>query len=92
MFDLNRRPTLWTIGRRFRSNMYISSVSYQQATLQKYDWGGEESPNGYGPLDSTGRHSHFSYSTRDMQQAHLTLSTGDRAIILAIATCDRGVF
>ena len=23
MFDLNRRPILWTIGHRFRSNMYI---------------------------------------------------------------------
>ena len=33
-----------------------SSVSYQQATYQKYEWCGHESPNGYGPLESAHVH------------------------------------
>ena len=29
-----------------------SSVSYQRAIYQKYDWRGHASPSGYGPLGS----------------------------------------
>ena len=41
MFDLNWRP--------IQIKHVHSSVSYQQATLQKYDRHGQESPCGYGP-------------------------------------------
>ena len=44
LFDLNRRPILWAIV----SLIQINHV--QQATHQKYDWPGRESPSGYGPL------------------------------------------
>ena len=46
MFDLNRRPIPWSI----QIKHVHSSMSYQQATLQKYDWRDDESPSGYGPL------------------------------------------
>ena len=50
MFDLNReydRPENWPAIQIIHVH---SSVSYQQATYQKYDPCGQESPSGYGPL------------------------------------------
>ena len=44
MFDLNRPP--------IQIKHVHCSLSYQQATYQKYDRRGQESPSGYGPLDS----------------------------------------
>ena len=42
-FDLNRRPPI-------KIKHVHSSIPYQQATYQKYDRRGQESPGGYGPL------------------------------------------
>ena len=50
MFDLNRRPILWAIVALIQIKVVHSSLSYQQATYQKYDRHGQESPSGYGPL------------------------------------------
>ena len=50
MFDLNRRPILWAIVAPIQIKVVHSSLSYQQATYQKYDRRGQESPSGYGPL------------------------------------------
>ena len=50
MFDLNWRPILWAIVGPIQIKHVLSSLSYQQATLQKYDWSGHELPSGYGPL------------------------------------------
>ena len=49
MFDLNWRPILWSIVAPIKIKDVHSSVSYQQATRQKYDRHGHESPSGYGP-------------------------------------------
>ena len=49
-FDLNQRPILWAIIALIQINLVHSSVSYQQATYQKYDRHAHESPSGYGPL------------------------------------------
>ena len=46
MFDLNWRPILWAIVVPIQ--IKHSSVAYQQATHQKYNWRGHESPSGYG--------------------------------------------
>ena len=50
MFDLNRRPILLAIVAPIQIKVVHSSLSYQQATYQKYDRRGQESPSGYGPL------------------------------------------
>ena len=44
MFDLNRRPILWAIVAPIQIKVVQSSLSYQQATYQKYDRRGQESP------------------------------------------------
>ena len=49
MFDLNRQPILWAIVVPIQIKHVHSSVIYQQATYQKYDQRGHESPSGYGP-------------------------------------------
>ena len=50
MFDLNRRPILWAIVVPIQIKHVHYSVSYQQATYQKYNRCDHESPSGYGPL------------------------------------------
>ena len=52
MFDLNRLPILWAIVAPIQIKVVHSSLLYQQATYQKYDRRGQESPSGYGPLDT----------------------------------------
>ena len=52
MFDLNRWPILWPIVAPIQIKHIHSSISYQQATHQKYDRCGDELPSGYGPLNS----------------------------------------
>ena len=52
MFDLNRWPILWPIVAPIQIKHIHSSVSYQQATHQKYDRCCDELPSGYGPLNS----------------------------------------
>ena len=49
MFDLNRRPILLAITVPIQIKLVHSSVSYQQATYQKYNRRAHESPSGYGP-------------------------------------------
>ena len=49
MFDLNRRPILWAIGHRFKSNMHIP-VCHTNGRSLKYDRRGHESPSGYGAI------------------------------------------
>ena len=49
MFDVNRhydRPYNWP---SIQIKHVHSSVPYQEATYQKYDRRGHESPSGYGP-------------------------------------------
>ena len=50
MFDLNRRPILLASVAPIQIKHVHSNVAYQQATHQKYDRRGYESPSGYGPL------------------------------------------
>ena len=59
MFDLNRRYNQhynerynWPIVPPIHIKHGHSSVSYQWAIYQKYDWHGCESPSGYGALIS----------------------------------------
>ena len=50
MFDLNQRPILGAIVGPIQIKHVPFSVSYQQATHQRYDRRGRESPSGYRAL------------------------------------------
>ena len=50
MFDLNWWLILWVIIAQIQIKDVHSTVSYQQATHQKYDRHGRDSPSGYDPL------------------------------------------
>ena len=54
MFNLNRQTNLLAIAVPIQIKHVHSSVSYQQATYQKYDRRYHESPSGYGPLGPPG--------------------------------------
>ena len=50
MFNLNQWPIIWAIIAPIQIKPVHSSLSYQQATYQKYGRCGHKSPSGYGPL------------------------------------------
>ena len=50
MFNLNWWQIIWAIIASIQIKHVHSSLSYQQATYQKYDRRGHKSPSGYGPL------------------------------------------
>ena len=50
LFDLNQRLILWAIDLPIQIKHVHFSMSYEQATHQKYDRRGRESPSGHGPL------------------------------------------